>query len=444
DVNSVTNEAPAIGNFENRNKDGNTLCGNIGKYKPSDNNKSNEGKRSSSLPASSSHAKHPQRKKKVQISCLIDPILRVRGSMTQQRKQKKKNTLMPFSSQPIPSNSSGKSYNEAISDSFPIINRCNIRILSKPDVATSSESNEVDNTIDVGNEIGFTMTGKNKDIQNILAKVYAPQDQRRKRKLWKDITQLISIHNTLTILLGDFNEVRNVDEQKGTMFDTRGDSRFDNFISSSSLVDLPMGAKRFTRMNNLGNKLSKIDRVLVSQHVIDLWPGSHTVALPGKFSDHTPILLSNMTTDFRPSPFKFYKSWLSHKDFPQLVKECWTSRNNVNPPPTNNRPVLPVTVHVRAVEELHELQVISAFVDSRLESIEQLLNNFANQPNETNMNNFESDDESVDTPLVSPFPHSDNDSYDGEVLNELSEYETAGVLCRERIINSFDGVDLAF
>ncbi|GJW45031.1 cytochrome P450 [Tanacetum coccineum] len=111
------------------------------------------------------------------------------------------------------------------------------------------------------------------------------------------------------------------------MFDPRGDSRFDNFISTSSLVDLPMGAKRFTKMNNLGNKLSKIDGILVSQHVIDLWPGSHTVALPGEFSDHTPILLSNMTTDFRPSPFKFYKSWLSHKDFPQLVKECWTSRN---------------------------------------------------------------------------------------------------------------------
>ncbi|GJZ80757.1 cytochrome P450, partial [Tanacetum coccineum] len=148
---------------------------------------------------------------------------------------------------------------------------------------------------------------------------YAPQDQRRKRKLWKDITQLISIHNTLTILLGDFNEVRNVDERKGTMFNLRGDSRFDNFISSSSLVDLPMGAKRFTRMNNLGNKLSKIDRILVSQHVIDLWPGSYTVALPGEFLDHTPILLSNMTIDFRPSPFKFYKSWLSHKDFPQLV-----------------------------------------------------------------------------------------------------------------------------
>ncbi|GJQ89943.1 hypothetical protein Tco_0001082 [Tanacetum coccineum] len=117
---------------------------------------------------------------------------------------------------------------------------------------------------------------------------------------------------------------------------------------------------------------------------------------------------------------------------------------NANPPPTNNRPVLPVVLCTRAVQELHELQVISAFVDSRLESIEQFLNNFANQPNKTNMNNLESDDESIDTPLVSPFPHSDNDSNDDEVLNELSEYENAGVLRRERIINSFDEDDLAF
>ncbi|GJZ10017.1 hypothetical protein Tco_0544776 [Tanacetum coccineum] len=60
------------------------------------------------------------------------------------------------------------------------------------------------------------------------------------------------------------------------------------------------------------------------------------------------------------------------------------------------------------------------------------------------MNNLESDDEAVNTPLVSPFPHSDNDLDDEEVLNELSEYENAGTLCQERIINSFDGDDLAF
>nr|GEZ33141.1 homeodomain-like protein [Tanacetum cinerariifolium] len=96
---------------------------------------------------------------------------------------------------------------------------------------------------------------------------------------------------------------------------------------------------------------------------------------------------------------------------------------NVNPLLTNNHPVLPIVLRMRADQELHELQVISAFVDSRLESIEQFLNNFSNQPNETNMNDLESNDESVATPLVSPFPHSDNDSDDGEVLNELSKYE---------------------
>ncbi|GJZ39100.1 hypothetical protein Tco_0585663 [Tanacetum coccineum] len=62
----------------------------------------------------------------------------------------------------------------------------------------------------------------------------------------------------------------------------------------------------------------------------------------------------------------------------------------------------------------------------------------------TNQNNLESDDESVDTPLVSPFPHSDNDSDDGEVLNELIEYKIVGILRQEKAISSFDGKDLAF
>ncbi|GKA10416.1 hypothetical protein Tco_0689849 [Tanacetum coccineum] len=93
---------------------------------------------------------------------------------------------------------------------------------------------------------------------------------------------------------------------------------------------------------------------------------------------------------------------------------------NANPPPTNNPPVLPAALRARINQEFHELKVISAFVDSRLESIEQFLNNFANQPNENNTDNLESDEESGETPLVSPFPHSDNDSDDEEVLKELS------------------------
>ncbi|GKD16360.1 hypothetical protein Tco_1205518 [Tanacetum coccineum] len=60
------------------------------------------------------------------------------------------------------------------------------------------------------------------------------------------------------------------------------------------------------------------------------------------------------------------------------------------------------------------------------------------------MNDLVSNDESVDTPFVTPFPHSDNNSDDGEVLNELIEYENVGMLRREKAINSFDRDDLAF
>ncbi|GKB86301.1 hypothetical protein Tco_0958573 [Tanacetum coccineum] len=79
--------------------------------------------------------------------------------------------------------------------------------------------------------------------------------------------------------------------------------------------------------------------------------------------------------------------------------------DKVNPPPISNRPVLPVALRAQATQELHELQRISAFVDSRLDN---------------------------------------NDSDDGEVLNELIEYENVRMLRREKAINSFDGDDLAF
>ncbi|GJW92596.1 reverse transcriptase domain-containing protein [Tanacetum coccineum] len=99
---------------------------------------------------------------------------------------------------------------------------------------------------------------------------------------------------------------------------------------------------------------------------------------------------------------------------------------NVNPPPT--RHVLPAALRARFNQELQELLKFMAFVDSRLESIERFLNRFTDQPNETSINDLESDD----------------GSNEEEVLHELGEYENAGTLRRERIINSFYRDDLAF
>ncbi|GJX24082.1 cytochrome P450 [Tanacetum coccineum] len=104
--------------------------------------------------------------------------------------------------------------------------------------------------------------------------------------------------------MGDFNEVRSASERLGSHFCHRSASVFNEFILSTGIFDLPMGGTRFTRMNSLGSKLSKIDRILVSKHFLDKWPNSHTLALTREFSDHSPILLLNSANDYGPTPFK--------------------------------------------------------------------------------------------------------------------------------------------
>nr|GEU76869.1 cysteine-rich receptor-like protein kinase [Tanacetum cinerariifolium] len=113
--------------------------------------------------------------------------------------------------------------------------------------------------------------------------VYASQCIHKKEKLWMDLRSLLRAHDSLSIVLGDFNEV------------------------------------------SLGSKLSKLDRFLVSSHFVDLWPNSHALALAREFSDHTPIILCNSTTDFGPVPFKFYNSWIELNDLKPIVQASWTT-----------------------------------------------------------------------------------------------------------------------
>ncbi|GKD28800.1 hypothetical protein Tco_1239578, partial [Tanacetum coccineum] len=80
-------------------------------------------------------------------------------------------------------------------------------------------------------------------------------------------------------------------------------------------------------------------------------------------------------------------------------------------------------------------------INSRLE---QPLNDFMNLHNIIEIDDLESDNKSVDTPVVSPLLDSDDESDDGEVLDELDEYGNAGFFYHNRIIKSLDGEDLTF
>ncbi|GJW16579.1 hypothetical protein Tco_0024015 [Tanacetum coccineum] len=98
-------------------------------------------------------------------------------------------------------------------------------------------------------------------------------------------------------------------------------------------------------------------------------------------------------------------------------------------------PAPPNGLHARITQELNELRAISAKIDSYLEnidhtqikipphvSIEQLFNDFMDSPDVLEMDDLESNSESINTPVISPFLDSGNELDDGEVLIELNEY----------------------
>ncbi|GJS70092.1 RNA-directed DNA polymerase, eukaryota, reverse transcriptase zinc-binding domain protein [Tanacetum coccineum] len=95
---------------------------------------------------------------------------------------------------------------------------------------------------------------------------------------------------------------------------------FNSFIDNSSLIDLPLGGHLFTWMNKAGTKLSKLDRFLISEEVVEALHDVRVIAIDLLWSDHNPILLHVSKSDFGPTPFKLFHSWLLRDSFDKLIK----------------------------------------------------------------------------------------------------------------------------
>nr|GEV16241.1 RNA-directed DNA polymerase, eukaryota [Tanacetum cinerariifolium] len=68
-----------------------------------------------------------------------------------------------------------------------------------------------------------------------------------------------------------------------------------------SLIDLSLGGHLFTWLNKAGTKLSKLDRFLISEEVVEALPDVPETAIDRLLSDHNPILLHVSKSDFGPT-----------------------------------------------------------------------------------------------------------------------------------------------
>nr|GEX21391.1 RNA-directed DNA polymerase, eukaryota [Tanacetum cinerariifolium] len=159
----------------------------------------------------------------------------------------------------------------------------------------------------------------------LFVAIYAPQQASCKRVLWEYVSTLIGRWNGETIILGDFNEVRSIDERRGSCFNPSSARVFDHFISSSGLVGVKLEGYAFTWSHPSGSKMSKLDRFLVSEGIFSIFPSITALCLDRHLSNHRSILLREVYLDFGPIPFRFYHSWFSLEGYDAMVEQTWRS-----------------------------------------------------------------------------------------------------------------------
>nr|GEV08903.1 RNA-directed DNA polymerase, eukaryota [Tanacetum cinerariifolium] len=125
----------------------------------------------------------------------------------------------------------------------------------------------------------------------LIGVVYAPHDIKEKYMLWDYLHCEIARWKGQVVIMGDFNEVRVKSDRYGSVFNARGAQRFNSFILDSGLVEINLGGYHYTWCHKSAKKMSKLDRFLVSENLINNSPNITAISLDQYLSDHRPILL---------------------------------------------------------------------------------------------------------------------------------------------------------
>ncbi|GKB09036.1 RNA-directed DNA polymerase, eukaryota [Tanacetum coccineum] len=141
--------------------------------------------------------------------------------------------------------------------------------------------------------------------------------------LWDYLCHVIANWKGEVIVMGDFNEVRNKNDRFGSVFNLQGANAFNSYISSAGLEEVPLGGCSFTWCHRSPFKMSKLDRFLISENLMNSCLNFSAITLDRYLSDHRPILLRESKYDYGPIPFRFFHYWIEVDGFEKLVNEAW-------------------------------------------------------------------------------------------------------------------------
>ena len=177
---------------------------------------------------------------------------------------------------------------------------------------------------------GFiAVTGKHvkANILCVIVNVYTACSLSDKIELWEALSNLRSLHqDKVWCCCGDFNAVRCAEERRGIRGNASNKNEirgFNDFIGRNLMDDFPIVGKKYTWYKAYGSAKSRLDRVLVSEEWLQVWPASKQYVQARVVSDHCAILVKTSIKDWGPKPFKTIDAWLMEPGFKELVKDKW-------------------------------------------------------------------------------------------------------------------------
>nr|GEU77763.1 RNA-directed DNA polymerase, eukaryota [Tanacetum cinerariifolium] len=147
------------------------------------------------------------------------------------------------------------------------------------------------------------------DSELLFMSVYSPQDMPRKRQLWAYMTGITNHWHGDVVVMGDFNKARFTSEQHGFNFHASNAAEFSTFITNSHLIDVPLGGYSSTWSDKHASKMSKLDRFLVSEGLLYLFPNFSGLILHRHIFYYKLIILKESHMDYSPTPFRLFHSW---------------------------------------------------------------------------------------------------------------------------------------
>ncbi|KAI0501694.1 hypothetical protein KFK09_016639 [Dendrobium nobile] len=167
-----------------------------------------------------------------------------------------------------------------------------------------------------------------------ISVVYASNSYIERQTLWKDLLIIASDMRHPWTVIGDFNCCRlPSDKAGGTPLTNSSLGDFNNMIFNTGLHDLSSVGHFYTWFNQQQNNPIhiKLDRVLINDSWLNLFPNSFYKVGDPSCSDHSPLFLLNSEEAARGQRFMFKNYCTKFPDFWDCLLDTFSQPNESSP-----------------------------------------------------------------------------------------------------------------